>query len=150
MQNLNFKSVDKTTKDYKVNPSNNKQKTKRTDIKENNKNRFNCRGRIRYEDGVFCVYIIHGIKIHTIVKLDESLLDFSACDRVYSLPRNDYYPPWTEKKREVKPISEKDKDLVLSLWSRFRLNDIIYGYIDLTTNTFFGDVRKTQRLPNNP
>lgn len=112
-----------------------------------NVNHLKCRGKVRYEDGVYCVYIIHGVKIHEIVKIDESILDFSKCDRYYSLPANDCYEPWTEKRCIPKDIKPEHLKHILSVWGRFRLNDYIYGYIDLTTNTFFGDVRKTQRIP---
>lgn len=112
-----------------------------------NPNHFVCRGRVRYEDNVYCVYITNGTRMHELVKIDESILDFSKCDRYYSLPANDAHDPWTEKIHKPKDIKPEELKFILSIWGRFRLNDFIYGYVDLTTNTFFGDVRKSQRIP---
>ena len=146
MELSSFKSVSNNTKQINNPEKNETNRKKRKAIKEINKNHIHCRGRIRYENNKYQVYIIHGINIHKTFDLDTSLLDFSNCDRCYSLPDNDNYEPWTEKRRIPHLIKEEQRDMILSAWGRFRLNDIIYGYIDLTTNTFFGDVRKTQRL----
>ena len=146
MDILGFKPVANNAKQINKSEKAECNKKKRKQIKEINKNHISCRGRIRFEDDTYYVYIIHGPLIHKSFKLDTSLLDYSNCDRCYSLPNNNEYEPWTEKRRIPHPIDEKNKDLTLSFWGRFRLNDIIYGYLDLTTNTFFGDVRKTQRL----
>ena len=79
------------------------------------------------------------------ISVDPNQLLLDNITHVYALPNNTDYTKWTKL-----AITEQNKNIINSdNWSRFYDQQPIYGYIDLTTDTFFTHVGTINKCAQN-
>lgn len=108
-------------------------------------NAIKCYGIIKYVLKNFYIYVKHPADRRLYISVDPDQLLLDNITHVYALPNNTDYTKWTKL-----AITEQNKNIINSdNWSRFYDQQPIYGYIDLTTDTFFTHVGTINKCAQN-
>jgi len=107
-------------------------KTRKNRIPKEERPKHLLRGRIRFENDAYHVYITYDYDNkmkNKLVKVAWQSLDCSTAKLVYVLPTNDTYPAWTPYNRNLKS-KINHPEIYHKFWGKYLLNMMVHGYVN--------------------